>query len=380
MSASDPFVALAIRPKLPRVADEGQRAFALVVDSSRSMFGERYRRAAELATRLVAEMDRGDRVTVLACDSTCRALPSGAAHASPEMAERVGAFLRGVTPEGGSDITGAIRSARDALRGVAIGGARVVYIGDGTPTIGAVTPAFVKREVEATMPSEVGTVTAVAIGTDADVDTLTTLASSGGGVVVPYTPGQPVLEAAYAVLGATYGSALRDVEVDVPDGFADVSPRTLGAIPAGGEVILAGRLTRADVEGTVVLRGKLGREPFEQRYPIHVVATTSKGNAFVPRLYAAKRIAELEELPDADSRRQAIELSTRYRVASRYTSLLVLESTAMYRAFGVKNDVAKSAWTGEDDAESTGADAELDVAQGSDATASDDRAGAKGGP
>jgi DNA-directed RNA polymerase specialized sigma24 family protein/tetratricopeptide (TPR) repeat protein len=379
VSASDPFVALAIRPKLPTVADEGQRAFALIVDSSRSMFGERYRRAAELATRLVAEMDRGDRVTVLACDSTCRALPSGAALASPETAERVGAFLRGVTPEGGSDITGAVRSARDALRGVAIGGARVVYIGDGTPTIGAVTPAFVKREVEATMPAEVGTVTAVAIGTDADVDTLTTLASSGGGVVVPYTPGQPVLEAAYAVLGATYGSALRDVEVDVPDGFADVSPRTLGAIPAGGEVILAGRLTRPDVEGTVVLRGKLGREPFERRYPIHVVATASKGNAFVPRLYAAKRIAELEELPDADSRRQAVELSTRYHVASRYTSLLVLESTAMYRAFGVKNDVATSAWTGEDDAESTGADAEPDVAPSGDATAHDDRDDAKGG-
>lgn len=379
VSASDPFVALAIRPKLPSVADEGQRAFALVVDSSRSMFGERYRRAAELATRLVAEMDRGDRVTVLACDSTCRALPSGAALASPETAERVGAFLRGVTPEGGSDITAAIRTARDALRGVAIGGARVVYIGDGTPTIGAVTPAFVKRDVEATMPAEIGTVTAVAIGTDADVDTLTTLASSAGGVVVPYTPGQPVLEAAYAVLGATYGSALRDVEVDVPDGFADVSPRKLGAIPAGGEVTIAGRLTRADVEGTVVLRGKLGREPFERRYPIHVVATTSKGNAFVPRLYAANRIAELEEMPDADSRRQAIDLSTRYHVASRYTSLLVLESTAMYRAFGVKSDVAKSAWTGEDDAESTGADAEPEFAAGTDATAHDDRDEPKGG-
>src|SRR5581483_487055 len=71
------YVAIALRPKLPRSQDGVERDFAIVVDSSRSMFGERFRRAAALAENIVREMDRGDRVTVLACDSTCREAPRG---------------------------------------------------------------------------------------------------------------------------------------------------------------------------------------------------------------------------------------------------------------------------------------------------------------
>jgi hypothetical protein len=40
-----------------------------------------------------------------------------------------------------------------------------------------------------------------------------------------------------------------------------------------------------------------------------------------------------------------VALSQRFRVASRYTSLLVLESPAMFRAFGVeRNTAAPRAW------------------------------------
>ncbi|HEX6767137.1 MAG TPA: FecR domain-containing protein, partial [Polyangiaceae bacterium] len=72
-----PYVALALRPKLPRAERETHRAVAVVVDVSRSMLGESYRRASELAIRLARELDEGDRMTVLACDVECRTLPGG---------------------------------------------------------------------------------------------------------------------------------------------------------------------------------------------------------------------------------------------------------------------------------------------------------------
>lgn len=362
-----PFVAVALRPKLPRVADDLHRAFAIVVDSSRSMFGERYRRAVELASRLVSEMDRGDHATVLACDTTCRELPSGAALALGDRARTVHDFLTDITPEGASDVSGAIRHAREALRGAPNGSGRIVYIGDGTPTVGAVQPGFVRREIQGAVPREFGTVTTVAVGTDADVATLRVLAETTGGVMVPYSPGQSVAEAVYAVLGATYGSGLGDVEIETPDGLVDVTPRRLPTIPAGGEAIFTARMTRPSVEGTLRVRGRVGGTPFEQRYPIRVEATTAKGNAFVPRLYAAMKIADLEEQPDAESRKRAIELSGRYHVASRYTSLLVLESAAMFRAFGLDQSDRTTTWTGEDEAKSTGADGELAMADDADA-------------
>lgn len=361
-----PFAAVALRPKLPRAADDLHRALAIVVDSSRSMFGERYRRAVDLASRLVQEMDRGDHATVLACDTTCRELGSAAALALGDRGRTVRDFLTSITPEGASDVAGAIRHARESLRGAPNGSGRIVYIGDGTPTVGAVQPSFVRREIQAAVPRDFGTVTTVAVGTDADVATLRALAESAGGVMVPYSPGQAVSEAVYAVLGATYGSGLADVEIEVPDGLVDVAPRKLATIPAGGEAMFTARMTRPSVDGSIRVRGTVGGAPFEQRYPIHLEATTAKGNAFVPRLHAAMKIADLEDQPDADSRKRAIELSGRYHVASRYTSLLVLESAAMFRAFGLDQAESRTAWTGEDDAKSTGSEGELAAADADD--------------
>src|SRR5690606_24283730 len=87
LQADSPYVALALRPELPRWAHDQKRAFVLAVDTSRSMYGEGYRRALQLAGHMVREMDREDRVTVLGCDVTCRKLPDGFVVPGEEAAE-----------------------------------------------------------------------------------------------------------------------------------------------------------------------------------------------------------------------------------------------------------------------------------------------------
>ena len=328
------------------------------------MFGERYRRAAALTESIVREMDRGNRVTVLACDSTCREPQAGLVNAGPDAARAVAEFLSAVTPEGGSDVAFAVRRGKEALRGSPRGAQRIVYVGDGTPTIGPVSPAFMRREIEAAVPRDAGTVTAVAIGADADTATLATLAEAGGGVMVPYVPGQTLLDAAYALLGATYGTTLGDVRVELPEGLTELAPQRIGSIRAGGEAMLVARMNAATISGTLTVHGTIAGAPFEQSYPLTVDSTTSKGNAFVPRLWAAGKIADLEQQPDAASRAQAIDLSARFHVASRYTSLLVLESAAMMHAFGLERVDRAPLWAGDGVAESTSADAETAIDDG----------------
>jgi hypothetical protein len=68
----------------------------------------------------------------------------------------------------------------------------------------------------------------------------------------------------------------------------------------------------------------------------------------VPRLYAAARIADLEREGTDEAKQSAIALSSRFNVASRYTSLLVLESAAMFKAFGLDNTRFSPEWSGED--------------------------------
>ncbi|MBX3217940.1 MAG: hypothetical protein KF850_38395, partial [Labilithrix sp.] len=188
---------------------------------------------------------------------------------------------------------------------------------------------------------------AVPIGADADVNLLSDIARGGGGVVVPYQPGQRLEATAIEVLNATYGTTLRDVEVILPEGLRDRAPASVAPLRAGAETIVTARMTGDAVKGDIVVRGKIGGDPFEAKYPIDVRATTDAGNAFVPRLFAAARIADREREPGDGARAELVALSRRFAVPSRATSLLVLESEAMFKAFGIERATHGPQWTGE---------------------------------
>jgi Mg-chelatase subunit ChlD len=363
LNDGSPYAAIALRPKLPRWTEAKERLHVIVVDSSRSMFGERFARARLLASSIVREMDRRDSFVVLACDSTCRAMTTeSAGTAKPEApgasaAENVERFLGGIEPDGGSDLAAAMSSARTAAGPANGKELRVIYLGDGTPSIGPTRPSHLEAAVRSAMPGGDGAVVAVALGADADMTSLAALARGGGGVVVPYVPGQKVATAALEALGAAYGVMLRDVEVELPAGLSQVSPARLDPIRAGGETILVARMSGSNVGGTIKLRGRVAGERFEQSYPLNLKASTSAGNAFVPRLFAAAKIADLERAGDESQKATVIELSKRFAVASRFTSLLVLESEAMFKAFGLDRNTAAPAFTGEVGADSSTADA-----------------------
>ncbi len=348
------YVALSLRPKLPRWAEGKLRDQVVVVDSSRSMVGERYKRATRLAEALVREMDKQDRVTVMACDSSCRTMPQEKAGPGAATAARVRDFLASVEPEGGSDLVGAVREARKAGNGREGRALRIVYVGDGGSTVGAVRPAHVAQEIARELPEGEGALTTVAVGSDADSNVLAAMARGGGGVMIPYVPGERATTVAMQVLGAGYGMALRNPVVELPEGLSDVYPKQLDTIRAGGEQYVVARMTSSEVSGSIKLKGKVGGEAYEQTFPIKVLASSAEGNAFVPRLYAATKIAELEATRGELAKTELVELSKRFAVASSYTSLLVLESEAMFKAFGIDHSAASvPTWSGESATEST---------------------------
>ncbi len=359
---ASPYVALAIRPKLPRWQEAKERTHVIVVDSSRSMFGERFARASRLASSMVREMDRRDSFLILACDTTCKPMTDEAGGApKPEApgaaaSAKVDKFLGAIEPDGGSDLAAAMSAAR-ALAGVVDNKElRVIYLGDGTPSVGPTKPSHIEAAVKSALFNAGRAfdtqVIAVALGSDADTTSLKALARGGGGVLVPYTPGQKVSTAAIEVLSAAYGVALRDIEVELPSGLTQVTPAQIDPVRAGGETILVARMSGREIKGTLKLKGKVANERFEQSYPVELVASQSSGNAFVPRLYAAAKIAELERVGGEGAKPMAIELSKRFAVASRFTSLLVLESEAMFKAFGLDQNKNASAFTGEVGADS----------------------------
>jgi len=357
-AASAPYLALALRPRLPKQLERGPgRAVALVVDASRSVFGENYRRASSLATRLARDLDPGDRVTVLACDSTCREMPGELRAPGLQTAGDVRRFLEHETPAGASDITYAVGRGFAAL-GDSGREPHVVYIGDGTATAGPTRPATIERAVHASLPAG-GRVTSLGIGPESDSESLFALARGGGGSALPYVPGQPLADAALSALSTLYGASLSDARLELPDGISQVAPARLDPIVAGSELFVTGRLSRPELRGEAVLRGSINGHPFEQRYPLNVTASDSSGNAFVPRLFAAARITDLERDGSDGAKHEAIALSTEHGVASRYTSLLVLESEAMYKAFGLQGAHKTPDYTADLEADGSSASGEL---------------------
>ena len=97
----------------------------------------------------------------------------------------------------------------------------------------------------------------------------------------------------------------------------------------------------------------VGGQRYEQRYPLTLAVATGAGNAFVPRLWASLAIDQLERDGKGEDRARIVAMSQGYGVMSRHTSLLVLESQAMFDAFGVDRNQPQVAWTGEDDVENS---------------------------
>jgi tetratricopeptide (TPR) repeat protein len=383
-----PTAVLALRPKLPRWQEAKARDYMIVLDASQSTVGERFTREIELAASLVEQMDRRDRFSVMTCDSECRRLGdlrSPTSQGEGEMKD----WLGKQTAAGATDVVESIRAAREALSGSDDREKWVLYVGDGFASTGFRRVADVERALAGSGVR----VTTIGIGTDADSSLLAAAARGGGGSFLEWTPGERTATAAYAALESTYGTSLRDAKLELPAGLADVAPTTLPTLRAGEEVLVAARIDLAgrakpdplhpggDVQGEVVLRGTVAGQPFVQRYPLKLAVSTGSGNSFVPRLWASLAIEQREQAGTGDDRAQIVALSQAYGVMSRDTSLLVLESQAMFDAFGIDRHVPTEKWSGEESIDEVASQGTLAVASKDvDRQASANEARAKSAP
>ena len=347
MSADGSYVAIALRPRLPRVEENARRDFVLVVDSSRSMFGESYQRAIRLATRFTARAGSADRVTVLACDSQCRALPGGLVAPGPETAARIGKFLAGDHAGRRVRRRGRDRGARPRRRGNDGGALRLVYFGDGAPDDGAGAARVGHARRRAGDPGRPR-------HRHRGRDRRRVGPADAGRARARRRRRRAAVRARPDDRRGGVRGARRDLrqraarrDADAARGAARGRAAQARHHPAGSEAFVVARLAGAEASGTIVLRGKLGGATSSsatrsasprRRRGQRVRAAAVRGGAH--RRSRARRRAR-GEAADAGAVR-------RFNVASRYTSLLVLESAAMFRAFGLDNARTTPEWTGEE--------------------------------
>ena len=341
----DGYVAFSLRPELTAMDAEQQPLDVIVIaDTSYGMQKIRLERAAKVLSGIVAGLDDDDRVQVLACATTCRSL-GGLEKASESLGKDLSARLASLEPLGATRLTAAFEAAAKALNGTPAERRRIVYLGDGVQTVGELDPARIVEAVRGVIGD--ARITSVGLGGETDGAVLGGLARDHAGSFIDFANIDSVDGTVAMVLQRQHGEPLRDVELVLPAGLSEMAPARFGDLWPGEERLVTARSGVSEINGEVVLRGTLGGEAVERRWKVDVSIADAAGNAYVPRLWAERRIADLSARDDLGTKAEIVKISQAHHVLSRHTSLLVLESPAMARAFDVRATKAVADWTGD---------------------------------
>jgi hypothetical protein len=279
--------------------------------------------AAELATH-------GDpSLTVIAFDQVVESVFTGKASG---LGDKALAKLRERRALGASDLARALSHVAElAKQGQRFG--RVLVISDGVATAGELAGSKLRATAKSLGAAGIVRMDAMAVGGIRDTATLSALVSAGlesDGVVVDSE--LPAAEQVRRMLLPTRSG----LAVDVP-GSAWVWPRTLNGVQPGDEV-----LVYADLPATQALQIKVGGSDLR----VSDASMVRVERALLERAWVKARIARVLDQRDTVAagdhdlvealRKQAIELSTRYRVLCPFTALLVLETEADYARFGIE--------------------------------------------
>ena len=341
------YVVFSLRPKFAAANTNEVRRFSLLVDSSQSMVGERFARAKRVVESIVSEMQPGDSLELAACDLECRFMNGGAFKAA--STDAVSAFLSGIEPAGSSDLSASLRKVARIRDDAKVSGLmHVFYIGDGKASVGPRSQTAFQAVVSELMTEDASRrISAIGVGQDSDANALKAIARAGGGHFLAHRPGQSSRGIALDALASVYGPTLKNITVEFPAGVMAVEGQR-DNLRAGQELIVAGRLQHgAAIKGKVRVKGDLANNTWQRDYDVSVNVSDKKSNTFVPRQWASDQIAFLEK--NGADRDRVVALSKSFAVMSRQTSLLVLESPAMFKAFDVRRTERTLGW--DEDAE-----------------------------
>lgn len=336
----DGYFMLTLSPR-DATADAGvPRDVTVVVDVSGSMSGEKMEQARRALTQLIGTLGRDDRLRLIAFSSTVRHWREGWSAAAPSNLNAARSWVADLRAEGGTNIHDAL-SAAFAAETPASRLPIVIFMTDGLPTNGERRPDHIVAMAE----NARGRARVFAFGVGFDVNTylLDRLSEAARGTTQYVRPDEDVEQAVSVLAAKVRHPVLTDLAlvhggVDV----TEVYPRELPDLFAGEDLVLFGRYN-----GTGNARmGVAGRRNgAAERYTTEVrFSRTQAANDFIPRLWAARRLGDLDRRirsaqADGASHVQIQDMveelratALRYGLLSEYTAYLVLEPGAVASA------------------------------------------------
>lgn len=340
------FMLLAALPEPEADAPRQKREVVFVLDRSGSMNGAKWQQAVAAARQVLAGLDEGERFAILDFSDTVGQFSAAPVEKNATTLEQANAHLSRLTPAGGTNIGAALQQAL-SLAHASDMLPIVLFLTDGLPTIGERDEAKLRALATTANPQQRRVYT-FGVGHDVNAPLLDGLASASRAKSNYVQPEENVEARVSEVFRALRGPVFTSLALEVLDDkgqpdtrlLTEVLPATLPDLYAGDELSLLGRFS--EQRGvTFCVRGDYLGAPrtFEFRFDLH---RNSNANAFVPRLWASRRVALLVDevraagaQPGSNDARtselaqEITKLSTQYGIMTEYTSFLALEGTPL---------------------------------------------------
>ena len=326
-----------------------KREVTLVLDRSGSMGGEKIEQVRKAALQIIAGLGEGEAFRIIAYNDAVEAF-----HAEPVLKDAARAqsareYLGRITAQGGTNIHDALAAA---LRPAPLAGMLpiVLFLTDGLPTVGQTSEVAI-RDVALKANPHNRRIFTFGVGVDVNAPLLDKIAQETRATSTYVLPAEDVEVKVGQVFRRLTGPVLADARLELDsEGSA---PRVCDMVPAvipdlfdGSQLIVLGKYV-----GSEPLHFRLSGNYRGQRrtfqYTFSLDHATRK-NAFVPRLWASRKIAVLvdairqlganggptahHDAAVADPRLkelvdEVVRLSSRFGILTEYTAFLAREGT-----------------------------------------------------
>jgi Ca-activated chloride channel family protein len=325
----DGYYMLLLAPPEASTRDVIPRDLTLVVDVSGSMSGPKLEQAKAALAQALGALGAQDRFRLIAFSSGVTEFRPGLTPATRDNLADAQQFVDRLSAGGGTNIEGALDVA---LQQATAAGRLplVVFMTDGLPSVGQTQP----DQIASAAGGRIGQsrIFTVGVGTDVNTYLLDRLAREGRGSATYVAPNADVEVAVGTLLGQIRNPALVNLRVvSAPVTLVDAYPARLPDLFFGEELVVFGRYHGTGT-GEVVIEGE--RNGRRERFTAHGAFTPSESdNAFVPPLWASRKIGELTRTARLEGATPALieeirQLGLRYGLLTEYTSFLVLEPGA----------------------------------------------------
>ncbi|MBI5219246.1 MAG: VWA domain-containing protein [Bacteroidia bacterium] len=327
------FFAMIIEPETNPEVAVIQKVFTLVIDRSGSMGGTKIQQAKDAATYIVNHLNLGDQFNIIDFDDVITSFQPSHILYTPTAQNSALNYIDALYARNMTNISGALVTAINQFGTTDTNKANIIiFLTDGEATAGNTSTTGILSDVHNAVVMHNTTINlfTFGIGSSVNEQLLTLLANQNNGMSVFL--GSDDL---YNVLSEFYLTIqnpvlLNPVITFSPPLITEVHPSFIPNLYKGIQAIITGRYSEP-ANMTVSLTGNAFGNSILYTYNITLADSFVPGNAFLPKLWAKKKIDELQNqynsLPlndpsAADLKAEIMNTSLCYEVMSTLTSFV----------------------------------------------------------